>query len=188
VKWWWNRLLCFLVGHSPCPQCNSSVGGPGGLLHCIRCWFAWDQTVAPRRWRKAAAPKEPEMCGAEIGASGGFAGRNCTLVKGHGGNHAWPWPDDPTHPDYPRSIFAAEEPAAPKAEVRCEGCEKQQEAYNYTDDVRLCDECWNALPTMRKPAARRKGEPLTHAGENCWCSPRVEDYCGRKIVIHNEEQ
>ena len=47
-------------------------------------------------------------------------------------------------------------PAAPKAEVRCEGCEKQQEAYNYTDDVRLCDECWNALPTMRKPAARRK--------------------------------
>jgi len=44
-------------------------------------------------------------------------------------------------------------PAAPKAEVRCEGCEKQQEAYNYTDDVRLCDECWNALPTMRKPAA-----------------------------------
>ena len=40
----------------------------------------------------------------------------------------------------------------------------------------------------RKPAARRKVEPLKHAGENCWCSPRVEDYCGRKIVIHNEEQ
>ena len=33
-----------------------------------------------------------------------------------------------------------------------------------------------------------KEKPLTHAGENCWCSPRVEDYCGRKIVIHNEEQ
>ena len=43
-------------------------------------------------------------------------------------------------------------------------------------------------PKPRQPAARRKGEPLKHAGENCWCSPRVEDYCGRKIVIHNEEQ
>ena len=53
-----------------------------------------------------------ETCGAEMGKSGDFSSRNCTLVKGHDGDHAWPWPDDPEHPDYPRSVFAAEKEEA----------------------------------------------------------------------------